>query len=94
MFIWPQTADKANDKAEDTAKGVKYGARGLHSDLVINDIRDQLILRAKDVLLLSPEQKNEALTRTRDPFSRMTCIPDVVCLTSDFVAMAENTQTD
>lgn len=91
MFIWPRTADNANDKAEDTAKGVKYGARGLHSHLVINDIQDQLILHAKDVLLLSSEQKNWALTRTRDPFSRMIWIPEVVYLTSDFVAMAENT---
>ena len=53
---------------------------------MINDTRDQLILRAKDVLLLSSEQKNGALTRTREPFSRMIWIPDVDYLTSDLIA--------
>ena len=85
MCIWPQRANKADKKAVATAKGVKYGTRGLRSDLVINDTRDQIILRAKDVLLLSSEQKNEESTKTREPFSRMIWIPDLDHLTSDLI---------
>lgn len=87
MIICPENAGKVELSAVSLAKGEKYGTRELRSDLMISSMKGGPILRANGVILLSSEMDYKALTRSREPFSRMVWLPDIDCLTDDTVLL-------
>ena len=84
LELWPSSADALNEKMKSTAQSVKYGVRGIRSDLTITT-EDQTTLRASDILFLSPQKSSASLIKNKEPFSRMMWIPDIDALNMESV---------